>query len=60
MKPIRFITGYANYKMQQISRDGGLSAEEKTEKIRKIDQAVRYYESGALSVDEAINVINAQ
>ena len=60
MKPSRFIIGYANYKIEAISKDGGTSAEERDEKIRRIDRAVRMYETGALTVDETIRAINAE
>lgn len=60
MKPSRFIIGYANYKTEAISKDGGTSAEERNEKLRRIDRAVRMYETGALTVDETIRVINAE
>lgn len=60
MKPSRFIIGYANYKMTAIELDGILTADEKNEKIRRIDRAVRMYETGALTVDETIRAINAE
>lgn len=60
MKPSRFIIGYANYKIDQISKDGGTSAEERNEKLRRIDRAVRMYETGALTVDETIRAINVE
>jgi hypothetical protein len=60
MKPSRFIIGYSNYKIDEISKDGGTSAEERNEKLRRIDRAVRMYETGALTVDETIRAINAE
>lgn len=57
MKPSRFITGYANYRIDQISREQGLTDEEKNEKIRKVDRAVRAHEAGAVTVDEAMKSI---
>lgn len=60
MKPSRFIIGYANYKMEAISKDSCTSVQERDEKLRKIDRAVRMYETGALTVDETIRAINAE
>lgn len=60
MKPSRFITGYANYKFEAINKDAMLSSDDKIEKIRRIDRAVRMYETGALTVDETIRAINAE
>jgi len=58
MKPSRFITGYANYKFESISKNDTLTADEKSEQFRRIDRAVRGYENGMLTVDEAIRTIN--
>lgn len=60
MKPSRFIIGYANYKMEEISREFATDADVKNEKLRRIDRAVRMYETGALTVDETIRAINAE
>lgn len=57
MKAIRFIVGYANYRIDNISIDPVLDETTRNTAIKRIDKAVRAYETGALTVDEAMKAI---
>lgn len=56
MKVKRFITEYANYKIDLLNKSG--ISDEAIEAIRRIDRAVRLHETGLLSVDETMRIIN--
>ena len=56
MKIKRFVTEYANYRIDSLSKNG--ISKEAAEAIRKIDQAVRYCEQGMLTIDQTIQTIN--
>ena len=56
-KSERFITEYANSKIEQIRNNELMQFEFKTEKISKIDRATRLRSRGLITADEAIKII---
>jgi len=54
----RFITEYANYKIHDYKSNELMQDRYKTEKIDKINKALRFADRGMITVDETIKLIN--
>lgn len=54
----RFVSEYANYKINCCKENKLMKEEYKTEKIDKIHKALHLIEKSFITVDEAIKIIN--
>ena len=53
----RFITEYANYKIDEIWKDKAIEQSVKNDRIRRIDLTKYLAERGAIKIDEAMKQI---